>query len=207
MTQGDATVEEMMTSEERALFEKYKAKVGKPFTPPNDQEAMENETCIYFWNQGREAVGPFVRRWASVNEDYNDLYFDEEYAKQSRWEGLIAPPLYLISVQDGLAAPIELFCDIALPGGGLEFNTQKFPNLVGAPQGYTEWEFFEPVRIGDVIDAAHTLADLYWKAAKQKKDRVLDFSRMLFIVGETTYTNQKGQLVAKSVSCGTVLWK
>lgn len=206
MTQGDPRIEELMAPEEREFFERYKAMIGKPYTPPNLQEAMENRNCIYFFNLGREATRSYIERWAATNEDYNALYFDEEYAKQSRWGGIVAPPLYLICVQDGLAAGMELFYEISVDGG-LGFNTEKFPNLVSAPQGYSEWEFYEPVRPGDVIDAEHTLADLYWKAAKPKKDRVLPFNRILFVVGKTTFTNQKGQIVAKNVSSGTMLWK
>jgi acyl dehydratase len=206
MVKSDMEVESRMAPEERELFEKYKALIGKLYTPPNEQESMENESCIYFWNQGREVNKSYIRRWAAVNEDYNALYFDEEYAKNSRWGGLIAPPLYLISVQDGLSAPMELFYEITLPGG-LAYNTKRFPNLVSAPQGHTEWEFFEPVRPGDVIDAEHKLSDLYWKAAKPKKDRPLNFNRILFIVAETKYTNQREELVACSVSSGTTLWK
>jgi acyl dehydratase len=206
MTEGDKSIEDKMAPEEREFFEKYKAMLGKPYTPPTYQESMENENCIYFWGQGREVTRSYIQQWAAVNEDYNALYFDEEYAKKSRWDGLIAPPLYLISVQDGLAAPMEMFYEITLPGG-LQYNYKRFPNLVSAPQGYTEWEFFEPVRPGDVIDAEHKLSDLYWKAAKPKKGRTYEFNRILFIVGETTFTNQKGQLVARSASSGTMLWK
>ncbi|MFH0727077.1 MAG: MaoC family dehydratase N-terminal domain-containing protein [Pseudomonadota bacterium] len=205
MVKSDMEVEARMAPEERELFERYKALIGKPYTPPNEQEAMEN-MIIYFWDQGREVTKSYIRRWAAVNEDYNALYFDEEYAKNSRWGGLIAPPLYLISVQDGLAAPMELYYEIAMPEG-MAYNTEKFPNLVSAPQGYTEWEFFEAVRPGDVIDADHKLSDIYWKAAKPKKGRPFEFTRILFIVAETTYTNQNGELVARSVSCGTTLWK
>jgi acyl dehydratase len=205
MTESNKEVEAQMSPEERRLFEKYKALIGKPYTPPTEQEAMDN-MIIYFWNQGREVTQTYIRRWTAVNEDYNALYLDEEYAKNTRWGGLIAPPLYLISVQDGLAAPMELYYEIVLPEG-MAYDTEKFPNLVSAPQGFTEWEFFEPVRPGDVIDVEHKLSDLYWKAAKPKKGRPLDFKRILFIVAETTYTNQRGELVARSLSSGTTLWK
>ena len=57
MAETEKTLEEQMTPEERELFEKYRAKIGEPYTPPSDQEAMENEVCIYFFNQGRKLTG------------------------------------------------------------------------------------------------------------------------------------------------------
>ena len=207
MAQEEKTLEERMTPVERELFEKYKRKIGQIHIAPNDQEAIANEVCIYFWGLGKEATWTWIKRWATVNEDFNALWFDEEYARASRWGGIIAPPLYLISVHDGLAAGMELWCDIHLPGG-MRPNRDKYPNLVGTPQGESEWEFFEPVRPGDTIDAEHKLVDLYWKEAKSgKKWGEWEYSRILFVVGETTYTNQKGQLVGRNRSTGLVLFK
>jgi acyl dehydratase len=205
MTVTDPELLAMMSPEEKELFEKYKVLIGKPYTPPNEQEAMNNKV-IYFWNQGREVTNSYVRRWCATNEDYNALYFDEEYAKKSRWGGLIAPPLYLISVQDGLAASMEMYYDM-VNFGGLSYNTEKFPRLIAAPQGYTSWEFFEAIRPGDVIDSENMISDIYWKRAKPGKERVLNFNRILFIVTTTTFMNQNGKLVARSESAGTAIWK
>jgi acyl dehydratase len=191
-----------MTSEERELVEKYRKKIGEKHTPPTDQEALENEICIYFWGWGQDAMWTWIKRWATVNEDFNALWFDKEYAEKSWWKGLTAPPLYLISVHDGLAAQMELFNDIHLPGG-LVPNRAKYPNLLTAPQGETEWEFFEPVRPGDTISTDHHWVDIYWKKAKPGRA----FSRILFNEAETTFTNQKGQLVGHNRSSGLVLWK
>jgi acyl dehydratase len=202
MTQSDPELEAGMAPEERELVEKYRKKVGEKHTPPNDQEAMNNEVCIYFWGLGAEATWTWIKRWATVNEDYNSLWFDEEYAKKSQWQGLIAPPLYLISVHDGLAAPMEFFNDLMLPGG-LNPNREKYPNLYHTPQGETEWEFYEPVRPGDFITADHHWVDLYWKKAKPGRP----FTRLLFNEAETTFTNQKGQLVGHNRSVGIVTWK
>jgi acyl dehydratase len=202
MVEKEMSLEERMTPEEREFFEKYRRKIGQVHIPPNDQEAMANERCIYFWGLGKEATWTWIKRWATINEDFNALWFDEEYAKKSRWGGIVAPPLYLISVQDGLAAPMEPWWDLHLPGG-LTPNREKYPNYVATPQGESEWEFFEPVRPGDTINAEHKLADLAWHKAKEGKE----YSRILYIVGETTFTNQKGQLVGRNRSTGLVLFK
>ena len=202
MVEKEMNLEGRMTPEERELFEKYKKRIGQVHIPPNDQEAMANEACIYFWGLGKDATWTWIRRWATINEDFNALWFDEEYAKKSRWGGITAPPLYLISVHDGLAAPMEVFNEL-YPDGVGSGPSKKLPNLVGAPQGESEWEFFEPVRPGDQLKAEHKLASLTWHKAKPGKP----FSRILYIAGETTITNQRGQLVGRNKSTGLSLWK
>ena len=120
----------------------------------------------------------------------------------SKWGGIIAPPLYLISVHDGLAAPMDFWNELHLPGG-LKPNREKYPNYMGTPQGESEWEFFEPVRPGDTIEAEHKLTGLTWHKAKEGRP----YSRILLITGETTFTNQNGTLVGRNSSTGILLLK
>lgn len=173
-------LEEMMTEEERALFQHWRNRIGEEAAPIPLKEALSKQT-IYIFGWGAEVSSATIKRWAIANEDFNALWFDDEYAKKSRWGGIIAPPMYLLSCHDGLGYPMELFLY-------MEENLDKFPNYAGTVQGGIEWEFFEPVRPGDMISFKHRLADVYWKAGKE--------NRLLFIAGETTLTNQKGQLVA-----------
>ncbi len=87
--------------------------------------------------------------------------------------GLVAPPTFLRSATPGLDFP--------------------FPT---APQrlldGSSEWEYFEPVRAGDAITCITRLADVRERAGR--------LGPMLFLVRETTYTNQLGQVVASQRS-------
>jgi acyl dehydratase len=189
-------LEERMTSEERELFERWKMKIGEVYVSQNDQEVITNEVVIYFYGLGREASWTMIKRWAAVNEDFNALWFDEEYAKKSRWEGIVAPPLYLISVNDGLEWSTKFTSEVW--GQNME-PKDEFPNFLRTLQAESEWEFFEPVRPGDTIDAKCKLADLYWKQGKK--------DRMLFVVSEVTYTNQKGQLVGKNRPSCVFLFK
>lgn len=186
-----------MTPEERELFEKWKSKIGQIFISQSDQEAMDDEMVIYFWGLGRDASWTWIKRWATVNEDYNALWFDEEYAKKSKWGGIIAPPLYLISVNDGLQWPERLADDVY--GPGMLPRRDKYPSYSHTFQAESEWEFFEPVRPGDTIDARSKLVDVYWKQGEGY--------RMCFVVGETTYSNQKGQSVGRNRSSAVYLFK
>jgi acyl dehydratase len=186
-----------LTPEERDCFERWKAKIGQIFVPQTDQEAMADDLIIYFWGLGAEATWPWIKRWATVNEDYNALWFDEEYAKNSRWGGIIAPPLYLISVNDGLQWPES--CTDEFVGPAMTPRADKFPYYSHTFQAESEWEFFEPVRPGDTISSEAKLADVYWKQGREY--------RMFFIVGETTLRNQKGQLVGRNKSSPVYLFK
>ena len=110
-----------------------------------------------------------IRRFAEAIGDPNPLWNDETAARSGRFGGIIAPPTFLRSATPGLDFP--------------------FPT---APQrlldGSSEWEYFEPVRAGDAITCITRLADVRERAGR--------LGPMLFLVRETTYTNQLGQVVA-----------
>ena len=186
-----------LTPAERELFQRWRAKIGQIFVPQTDQEAMADDLVIYFFGLGSEATWTWIKRWCTVNEDYNALWFDEEYAKKSRWGGITAPPLYLISVNDGLQWP-ESFTD-ELCGPGMIARADKFPYYSHTFHAESEWEFFEPVRPGDTINVESRLADVYWKQGRQY--------RMCFVVGETTMKNQRGQLVGRTKSSPVYLFR
>ena len=99
---------------------------------------------------------------------------------------------------------MEAWWDLHLPGG-LTPNREKYPNIVGGPQGESEWEFFEPVRPGDTIEAEHTMAGVTWHKAKPGPGK--NYSWVLRVTGETTFTNQKGQLVGRNRSTGLSFFK
>ena len=186
-----------LTPEERDLLERWQAKIGQVFVPQTEQEAMADDLIIYFWGLGAEATWTFIKRWSTINEDYNALWFDEEYAKNSRWGGITAPPLYLISVNDGLQWPES--CTDEFVGPGMTARTDKFTHYSHTFQAESEWEFFEPVRPGDTIGSETKLFDAYWKQGREY--------RMFFVVGETTLRNQKGQLVGRNTSSPVFLFR
>ena len=61
--------------------------------------------------------------------------------------------------------------------------------------GEQEYEFFKPVHAGDVLTAVSRIADLYEKPGKRG-------GTMTFCVTETDFTNQRGELVARSRQVG-----
>lgn len=110
-----------------------------------------------------------IRRFAEAIGDPNPLYFDEEYARQTRWGGVIAPPTFLCT----LLAP--------LPLPPVEFGTMGL-------NGGNKFECFRPVRPGDVIAAQARLAEV--RAVEGRSGGMLITER------EISYTNQAGDLVA-----------
>ena len=109
-----------------------------------------------------------IRRFAEAIGDANPLFNNEQQARKTRWGGMIAPPTFGRSLGGG-------FFNIRL-------NLQSFRGLDGG----SEWEYFEPIRAGDRITVVSKLADV--------REATGRLGPMVFIVAETRYTNQFGQL-------------
>ncbi len=111
-----------------------------------------------------------IERFAEAVGDSNHLWNDEAKARKGRYGGIVASPTFLRSVPDDRP--------------DLTFET-PFSLLI---DGGSEWEFFEPVRPGDRITAVARIVDV-----TERTGRV---GLMLFMVAETSFTNQLGELVA-----------
>ncbi len=127
-----------------------------------------------------------IRRFADAVGDPNPLYWDEEYARSSKYGSIIAPPGFISSPwfsrpksgAPGSSAREELRA--ALQNAG-------YTNP-GAVDAGIEYEFFCPVRAGDTIAFTSSIKEVVEREGKTGK--------MAFIVTETKYTNQNGELVA-----------
>lgn len=119
-----------------------------------------------------------IRRFARATFDSNPLHTDEAQAAKGPHGGLVAPPAFFMA----LAKPIE------------EETPPLHPPLKASRTvaGGEEWELFAPIRPGDVITRRSKLVDMYEKQGRS--------GPMVFRVTETTYTNQRGELVAKTRS-------
>lgn len=134
-------------------IEKYKReRVGKILHPP-----LGNET----------ATKDAIRHFADGLGDPNPLWRDEEYAKNSPYGGLIAPPFFLNAVSEGQAIT-------GLPG--------LVTTFVGS-----EWEWHKPIRVNDRFSVTNKLLDL-----KDLPDA--DGRRRLMQSGLLDYCNQEGEL-------------
>ncbi|MFN8534954.1 MAG: MaoC family dehydratase N-terminal domain-containing protein [Dehalococcoidia bacterium] len=111
-----------------------------------------------------------IRLFAEAIGDSNPLYVDEDYARTTRWGGIIAPPTFIYNLKAGSFPEIPLDTTRLLNGGD-------------------EFEYFGVVRPDDVILVISKWTELY-----ERPGRV---GLMVFTIWETTYTNQHGKVVAK----------
>ncbi len=111
-----------------------------------------------------------VQRFAEAIDDSNPLFTDEKRARKSRYGGVIAPPTFLRAMPR--------------PEPKVELRLPTTRTLDGG----SDWEYFEPVRVGDVISARFTITSIV--------ERALSLGPALFITQEMTYTNQFGEKVA-----------
>ena len=141
---------------------------------------------------GDERVSPSIsisdiRKWAIAiywPEEPPRLYWDEEYAKTTRYGGITAPldfnpfawPVYRPSAGAGRATA---------QGGGVGTR--------GMNGGQTE-EYHAPMRPGDVITSTTGLVD--WV------ERQTRLGLTLFTTTETRWTNQNGEMVKIRKSTG-----
>ena len=117
-----------------------------------------------------------IVKFAQAIEDDNPVFNNENIARQTRFGGLIAPPTFLRSMKVGKANPTV--------------NSPYTANLDGG----SEWEYFEPVKVGDQISVTQYLSDI--------SERRGSLGNMLFMVRETKYTNQFGNVVALQRTTG-----
>ncbi len=110
-----------------------------------------------------------VARFAEAVGDPSPLFNDEAAARKTRLGGLVAPPTFLRSLR-------------------LERPTVPDAPFEKLLDGGSDWEYFEPVRVGDHITGVVRIADLWERSGR--------LGTMLFTVLEFTYTNQLGELVA-----------
>ena len=117
-----------------------------------------------------------VIKFAQAIGDSNPLFNDEEAARSTSYGSLIAPPTFLRSMQ---STPLT--------------ETITSPYSAGLDGG-SDWEYFEPVRVGDRITVTNKISDVYERQGK--------LGNMVFMINECTYVNQFGHTVARQKTPG-----
>ena len=120
-----------------------------------------------------------IRKWA-IAVYWPDTpprqFWDAEYAKTSRWGGIIAPEEF-----NPFAWPIERREATRLGGPQGTGPGQRGMN------GGSEATYYTPMRPRDVIRSSTQLAEVYEKTGR--------LGVMMFLVNETTWTNQEGERI------------
>ena len=125
-----------------------------------------------------------IRKWAIATrwpETPPRLYWDEEYARTTRWGGIIAPRDF-----NPFAWPVGVVRS-AGPQPGQQ--PKKGENILNGGQHDT---FFAPIRPGDVLISRARLS--HWE------ERVGRLGLTIFIYNETEWHNQGGELVKRRIA-------
>ena len=145
-----------------------RSRIGKPgpMTPPSDPYS-------------KEAI---IRYLASVGDD-NPIFWDEAYAKKTRWGGVIAPPRMLlrgyaqdpVSVTDSDNLRVTFMGEDVLKGVFAMISGMRLVCV-------------KPIRVGDRIRAQSAPHDVIERQSKMA-------GRSLELVNKTTFWNQNDEVV------------
>ena len=134
-------------------------------------EELRSKLGVEFLSGEYEIEKGMIERFVRAVDDPNPLWQDEGYASKTRYGGIIAPPLFAVVL------------------GFDEFDKQIAKLMGGRLHGSTEFEYFKPIRPGDVITATRKIADIREREGKK-------LGKMAFVTFEITYKNQDDELVA-----------
>jgi hypothetical protein len=120
-----------------------------------------------------------IRRWVQGMQNPSPLYYDDDYAAESRFGRIVAPQSFAVCTDDSHGAAPAIQGHI--PGTHMIF-------------GGDEWWFFGPrIFPGDRLRQDRMLFD--YKVVETKFAGPTMFSR-----GDTSYVNQRGEMVCKQRS-------
>lgn len=118
----------------------------------------------------REQILAFV----AATGDTNPLFTDDEVARAQGYRGILAPPTFFTTFRTAAGL------DPKVTYGDTGFHAGQ------------DYEFLEPIYIGDTITAKAKVRDVYAKTGRT--------GTMVFTARETAYYNQEGRLVARTES-------
>jgi len=131
-----------------------------------------------------EVCGQMIRHWCEAMEDANPMYTDEEYARNGRYGGIIAPPQMIWAWSLPPLWPAEA-----------QSRGQRKLLETCARGGYdqvidtdVELEFLAPLRPGDRMTATA-------KVTGVSEEKRTGLGKGHFIVVEMAYRNQREELV------------
>lgn len=136
----------------------------------------------------------WAQRYAAAIDDMNPLYFDDKFARDHGYQGIIAPPNYLTTMRDDVTyGPTE---SDMLPDGLLAKNGPDMPGLA-AMGGGQEITFHNPVYCGERILGEKGIARVDEQTGRS--------GPMVVVEEEIRYKNDKGEL--KVTLRNTVLYR
>jgi len=126
-----------------------------------------------------------IKKFADAIADLNPLYWDEEYARNSGFGTIVAPPGFF-----GWPTRWQCAMPFFSPLRQEVIDTLSQVGLSRILDGGIEYDFYHPVRAGDTLSSLSKIKDI--------RERETKTGKMVFSITETTYTNQNGDVVAKA---------
>jgi acyl dehydratase len=139
---------------------------------------VESEPWTY------EVTTTSVRAFARGVGYTDPVYFDEAAARAAGYRSLPCPPTYLGTPIFIPGKSNDTFSGPKNTGPSLNHG------LKNVLDGGTETEYFADICAGDKLEVTSKCADLSIRESRTT-------GQMLIVTSETTYTNQKGTVVAK----------
>jgi acyl dehydratase len=130
----------------------------------------------------RVATSDTISHFAFGIGDDNPLFHDPEYGKSTRWRGQIGSPLYLTTVGIDETPP---------PNAELKELFRGLFRGVGKYYSGAKWEWFKPVRPGDVLYREYTTCNIEVKEQSSFTGGITVIDTYRFF-----YVNQLGEPVA-----------
>lgn len=125
-----------------------------------------------------------IRYFALAMGNDNPLYHDEDFARTTRYGGIVAPPTFVCETNQWYAGqPNE---DGYL---GHMWHDLPIPVPCRMIRGANEYTFVRPVRPSDRISVTWRIADIYERETARG-------GLLLFVISEVHYHNQHGDLLA-----------
>jgi acyl dehydratase len=109
-----------------------------------------------------------IREFAKAVKDPNPAYFDEKTC--------IAPPTFLMTIAHWVG-------DLGATRSAVKLDYRRLLH------GEQDFEYLKPIRPGDTLTFRSRTKDVFEKDGKRG-------GKMLFVIGETEFTNQRGEVVA-----------
>jgi len=109
-----------------------------------------------------------IREFAKAVKDDNPVYRDEARC--------VAPPTFLMTIAHWVG-------DLGATRSAVKLDYSRLLH------GEQEFEYVQPIRPGDTLSFRSRTKDVFEKAGKRG-------GKMLFVIGETEFTNQRGEVVA-----------
>jgi acyl dehydratase len=109
-----------------------------------------------------------IREFAKAVKDPNPAYLDEKTS--------IAPPTFLMTIAHWIG-------DLGATRSAVKLDYRRLLH------GEQDFEYVKPIRPGDTLTFRSRTKDVFEKDGKRG-------GKMLFVIGETEFTNQRGEVVA-----------